>query len=87
MNPCRRCGGLVVQHWDEVDCTRCLICGDRILADILQSPILPFRDWGIGRCLDCGEPALKRKKHCATHHGIRIKHGMNDAHGQGWSAA
>lgn len=77
---CPRCAGLVVTQYGE---TRCLLCGWRPCEPEEVASILgPMRDWGPDRCLDCGEPALRRKKYCAQHHGLRIKHGMEEARGR-----
>ena len=63
MNPCRRCGGFVIDQDEEFSCTRCLNCGDRVVEPV-PDPVLGRR-FGPSECTVCGEhPRLKLSTLC-----------------------
>ena len=77
MNPCRRCGGLVIEEYDEV---RCLICGDRPIVPLYEPGLEMRRTYGPNDCTVCGEPRTKHNTLCRR---CAMKEGFAQARGRG----
>jgi hypothetical protein len=64
MNPCRRCGGLMVSDFDQLWFVKCLICGHRLMEPHTE-PSPPKLDESYCRC---GEKRMGKMPHCRGCH-------------------
>ena len=79
MNPCRKCGGLVIAEHEEFPCLRCVNCGDRVV-ELVPDPVMARR-FGPSACVSCGaQPRLKRRTLCR---GCMISEGFARSRGRG----